>query len=84
MAAPFFVSGRVGRLPPAVEAHVHLLDGGEAFLDRVESLVAAMLGDAGVRLPGTRRAALEAGAAAEGIEVPAPLLARLHGLSGDA
>lgn len=85
-ADSFFVDdGNRPRLGQAILAvDPGALAGREAFLDRVEALVAAMLGDAGVRLPGTRRAALEAGAAAEGIEVPAPLLARLRSLAGDA
>lgn len=85
-ADSFFVDeGNRPRLGQAILAvDPGALAGREAFLDRVEALVAAMLRDAGVRLPGTRRAALEAGAATEGIEVPAALLARLHGLAGDA
>jgi (2R)-3-sulfolactate dehydrogenase (NADP+) len=51
------------------------LAGRDAFLARVETLLAAMQADPGVRLPGNRRAVLAARAAAEGIEVPAPLLA---------
>ncbi len=50
------------------------LAGREMFLDRLEFLLAAMLADTGVRLPGSRRAALAARAAAEGIEVPQPVL----------
>jgi (2R)-3-sulfolactate dehydrogenase (NADP+) len=56
------------------------LAGRDAVLDRIEDFVAAMSADAGVRLPGSRRAALAARAAAEGIEVPAPLLDRLRAL----
>lgn len=51
------------------------LAGRDAFLERIETLLAAMQEDAGVRLPGSRRAALAARAAAEGIEVPPALLA---------
>jgi (2R)-3-sulfolactate dehydrogenase (NADP+) len=56
------------------------LAGREAFLERVEALVAAMVSDPGVRLPGSRRATLAASAAAEGVEVPAALLDRLRAL----
>ncbi|GAP37471.1 Ldh family oxidoreductase [Piscinibacter sakaiensis] len=51
------------------------LAGREAFLDRLEVLVAEMLRDEGVRLPGERREALLAKARAEGLEVPDALLA---------
>lgn len=51
------------------------LAGREAYLDRVEVLVAEMLKDDGVRLPGARREALRRVAEAEGIEVPDVLLA---------
>lgn len=57
------------------------LAGREAFLARLEALLAAMQADPGVRLPGSRRAGLAATAAAGGIEVPAPLLARLRALA---
>jgi (2R)-3-sulfolactate dehydrogenase (NADP+) len=49
------------------------LAGRDAFLDRVEALVEAMLADEGVRLPGSRRGSLAARAAADGIEAPAAL-----------
>jgi (2R)-3-sulfolactate dehydrogenase (NADP+) len=52
------------------------LAGRDAFLDRVEALVEAMLADEGVRLPGSRRNALTAATAADGIEVP-PAMFRL-------
>ena len=42
----------------------------DAYLDRVEDLVDAMLADESVRLPGARRADLAAAAMAQGIEVP--------------
>jgi (2R)-3-sulfolactate dehydrogenase (NADP+) len=51
------------------------LAGRDGFLDRVETLLAAMQEDPGVRLPGTRRAALAARAGAEGVEVPASVFA---------
>ncbi len=57
------------------------LAGQDGFLDRVESLLAAMLEDQDVRLPGSRRAALAARAAADGLAVPAALLATLAALA---
>ena len=53
--------------------------GREVFLERVETLVAAMLEDEGVRLPGARRYALARRAAAEGVEIPANVLDSLRG-----
>jgi (2R)-3-sulfolactate dehydrogenase (NADP+) len=54
------------------------LAGSAAYLDRVEVLVAEMLKDAGVRLPGARREALRRRAEAEGIEVAEAVLASLR------
>ena len=56
------------------------LAGRAAFLDRVEALVAAMLAEPGVRLPGDRRYAAEAAAGADGLEVPEAMLAALSAL----
>ena len=56
------------------------LAGRGAYLDRVEALVAEMLDDPGVRLPGYRRDALAAASAREGIDIAQGLaddLARL-------
>jgi (2R)-3-sulfolactate dehydrogenase (NADP+) len=52
------------------------LAGSASYLDRIEVLVAEMLRDDGVRLPGARREALRRRAEAEGIEVPDALLAQ--------
>jgi (2R)-3-sulfolactate dehydrogenase (NADP+) len=54
------------------------LAGRDVFLDRIETLVAAMLGDAGVRVPGSRSAAQARRAGEEGIEIPDALLASLR------
>jgi (2R)-3-sulfolactate dehydrogenase (NADP+) len=54
------------------------LAGRDVVLDRVETLVAAMLAEEGVRLPGMRRAGLAARAAADGIEVPEAVLRTLR------
>lgn len=58
------------------------LAGTEVFDERMETLVAMMLLDPGVRLPGYRRFALARQARAEGIEVPAALLGQLGSLAG--
>ena len=55
------------------------LAGNDAYLDRLEVLVAEMLEDEGVRLPGARREALRRQAEAEGIEVAeAVVLSLIH------
>lgn len=46
------------------------LAGRATYLERVETLIVAMTADPGVRLPGYRRHALAAKAAAEGVEIP--------------
>ena len=51
------------------------LAGADHYLDRVEVLIAEMLKDEGVRLPGARREALRRRAEAEGLEVPEAVLA---------
>ncbi|WP_372620517.1 Ldh family oxidoreductase [Falsiroseomonas sp.] len=56
------------------------LAGREAFLDRLEVLLAAMQADPGVRLPGSRRAALAARAEDHGIEIPDALAGTLRAL----
>jgi len=60
------------------------LAGRETFLDRIESLVAEIAKEQGVRLPGERRRALAEGAAARGVEIPAALLTELERLAGGA
>lgn len=57
------------------------LAGTEVFDERMETLVAMMLLDPGVRLPGYRRLALAQQAQAEGIEVPVALLGQLESLA---
>jgi len=58
------------------------LAGRDAYLERVETLIAAMLEDEGVRLPGARRAELARRNAA-GIDVPADLLEQVRALAGE-
>jgi (2R)-3-sulfolactate dehydrogenase (NADP+) len=57
------------------------LAGSEVYFERVETLVAAMLADEGVRLPGDRRHALDAKAAQNGIEIGADLEQQLQKLA---
>ena len=57
------------------------LAGQEVFFERVETLIAAMLAEQGVRLPGSRRTAIAGDALREGIDIPAALLADLERLA---
>ena len=76
-ASSFFVDA--GNRPGIGQAFIVIdpgaLAGNRSFLDRIEVLVAEMLQDEGVRLPGARREALRRRAEAEGIEVPEAMLA---------
>ena len=80
-ASSFFVDA--GNRPRIGQAFIVVdpgaLAGREAYLDRIEVLVAEMLRDEGVRLPGARREALRRRAWAEGIEVPDAMLAAWRG-----
>ena len=60
------------------------LAGNDVFFERVETLVAAMTEDPGVRLPGERRSGNRERARREGVSVPAELLARIRTLAGEA
>jgi (2R)-3-sulfolactate dehydrogenase (NADP+) len=77
-ASSFFVDE--GNRPGIGQAFVFInpaaLAGSDAYLDRLEVLVAEMQRDAEVRLPGARREALRRQAQAEGIEVPDAMLAQ--------
>jgi (2R)-3-sulfolactate dehydrogenase (NADP+) len=79
-ASSFFVDEgnrpRIGQAFIVVDPDA--LAGSAHYLDRVEVLVAEMLKDAGVRLPGARREALRREAEAEGIEVADAVLAALR------
>jgi (2R)-3-sulfolactate dehydrogenase (NADP+) len=56
------------------------LAGRERYLERVETVVRTMLADEGVRLPGSKRFAAKK-RAAQGIEIPDDLLARIEKLA---
>ena len=76
-ASSFFVDE--GNRPGIGQAFIVIdpgaLAGREQFLDRIEVLVAEMLRDDAVRLPGARREALRIKALAEGIDVPDAMVA---------
>ena len=79
-ASSFFVDK--GNRPRIGQAFIVVdpgaLVGSAHYLDRVEVLVAEMLRDEGVRLPGARREALRRQAEAEGIEVADAMLDTLR------
>ena len=58
------------------------LAGNEVFFERIETLIAAMIEDPNVRLPGDRRRGNRERAGREGVSVPAELLAKINALAG--
>ena len=82
-ASSFFVdegnAPRIGQAFLLVDAGA--LAGREVYDERIETLVAEMLGDNGVRLAGSRRAALEAQARQQGITISQTLGAQLEQLA---
>ncbi len=83
-ATSFFVDEgnrpRIGQAFLAIDPDA--LGGNDVYRERVETLVAAMLEDPGVRLPGERRRALAEKAAKEGVMLSVPLLSQLQSLAG--
>lgn len=79
----FFVEeGRPTRIGQALLAiDPRALAGEAVYLERVETLVAAMTEDPAVRLPGDRRRINAEKARASGVEIPAELLARIRALA---
>lgn len=55
--------------------------GRSGFLDRAEAVLAAMLAQPGVRLPGQKRLAARARIAKDGVSVPRALLARIEDMA---
>ena len=82
-ASSFFVDE--GNRPRIGQAFIVIdpgaLAGSAQYLDRIEVLVAEMLKDEGVRLPGARREALRRKAEAEGIEVADAVLGSLRAVA---
>ena len=83
-ADSFFVDAgnrpRIGQAFIVVDPQA--LAGRAAYDARVEALVAEIMKDDGVRLPGARRADLAARAARDGVELPAALAQQLADLAG--
>jgi len=73
---------RIGQAFLAIDPRA--LAGNDAYLERVETLVAAMCEDPDVRLPGERRRRNAEQAAREGLALPADLLASIRALAGEA
>jgi (2R)-3-sulfolactate dehydrogenase (NADP+) len=57
------------------------LAGADGFGARIETLIAAMLADEGVRLPGAKRDAQSARAAADGLDIPDAVLEKIKALA---
>lgn len=68
--------------PPDVGQVIIAIDptptAGSGFLHRIETELAALTSDQGVRLPGDQRLAHRLNAQVSGVEVPTPLLNTLH------
>lgn len=72
--------------PPAVGQFLIAIDpaafsGAEAFSERLETLIAAIEGEEGVRLPGSRKLQLRTAAARDGVPVDDKLLAKLRSVA---
>ncbi|HMA31607.1 MAG TPA: Ldh family oxidoreductase [Casimicrobiaceae bacterium] len=83
-ASSFFVDEgnrpRIGQAFLVVDPEA--LAGRDVYLERIETLIAEMTKEPGVRLPGARRDALAQRARAEGVEIPQALADRLRSLAG--
>jgi (2R)-3-sulfolactate dehydrogenase (NADP+) len=78
----FFEPGdraRIGHALIAIDPEA--VAGRDVFMDRIETLIAAMTADEGVRLPGSRRHATLARARAEGVTLSDSLLAQIRQLA---
>ena len=71
---------RVGQAFVAIDPGA--LAGRARYFERVEAVIARMLADPGVRLPGARRFAAQQRAQAQGLEVGDELLAKIEKLAG--
>ncbi|MGB5450904.1 MAG: Ldh family oxidoreductase, partial [Sedimenticolaceae bacterium] len=71
--------------PPAVGQFLIAIDprvfSGDAFAERLETLIGAILEQQGTRLPGARRLALRVESASKGVVIPAALHDELKALS---
>jgi (2R)-3-sulfolactate dehydrogenase (NADP+) len=75
----FDVQGNQPRIGQAfLVINPNAMGGGDGYIERVETLISAMLEDDGVRLPGARRYELQRKAEASGVTIPDALLAQLQ------
>ena len=85
-ADSFFVTE--GNRPKLGQAFIVIdpdaLAGNDAYYERVETLITAMLADDGVRIPGHRRTALAVKAGANGVTIPDALLTQLQNLAAES
>ena len=83
-ASSFFVDEgnrpRIGQAFLVVDPDA--LAGRDVYVERIETLIAEMTKEPGVRLPGARRDVLAQRAQAEGVEIPQALADRLRSLAG--
>jgi (2R)-3-sulfolactate dehydrogenase (NADP+) len=80
----FFEPGEPASIGHAIVAiDPAALGGADVYFERIETLLAAMLVDDDVRLPGERRRNLVADAAANGVAVPEAMLRQLRALAGE-
>ena len=78
----FFEAGRPASIGHALLAiDPGALAGSACYFERIETMLAAMLEDDGVRLPGERRHKLVADSRANGMEIPAAMLKQLRELA---
>jgi (2R)-3-sulfolactate dehydrogenase (NADP+) len=78
----YFEPGNKPRIGHAILAiDPGALAGADSYYSRIEVMIAKMLADEGVRLPGARRQRASAQARVEGVEVGDALLAELRGLA---
>lgn len=73
---------RIGHAVIAIDPDA--LAGSDSYFSRLEVMIARMLAEEGVRLPGARRQRAAAAARADGIDIPDALAAELRELSGKA
>jgi (2R)-3-sulfolactate dehydrogenase (NADP+) len=80
----YFEPGNKPRIGHAVLAiDPDALAGRENYFERLETMLAKMLEDEGVRLPGARRHAERERVGVQGVDVPDALLSELQALSGE-
>ena len=78
----YFEPGRKPRIGHAILAiDPGALAGSDAYFERIEVMLARMLEEEGVRLPGARRQSASAGARERGIEISSALLEELERLA---